>query len=44
MKSIAFLLNMLHYFYHGIQCAKTPNSVQVQVEAFEVGAYSNMSI
>ena len=34
MKSIAVLLNLLHYFYHDIQCAKTYNSVRG--EAFEV--------
>ena len=27
IKSISVLLNFLHYFYHGIQCAKTHNSV-----------------
>ena len=27
MKSISVLLNLLQYFYHGIQCAKTRNSV-----------------
>ena len=27
MKSIAFLINFLHYFYHGIQCDKTCNFV-----------------
>ena len=34
MKSIVDLLNLLHYFYHGIECAKTRNSVHA--EAFEV--------
>ena len=35
MKSVAVLLNLLHFFfYHGIQCAKTHNSVHG--EAFEV--------
>ena len=27
MKSIAVLLNLLHYFYHEIQCDKTCNFV-----------------
>ena len=34
MKSIAVLLNLLHYFYNGDQCDKTPNFVHG--EAFEV--------
>ena len=34
MKSIAVLLNLLHYFYHWIQCDKNRNFVHG--EAFEV--------
>ena len=34
MKSIADLLNLLQYFYHGIQCDKTRKFVHG--EAFEV--------
>ena len=34
MKSFTALLNLLHYFYHGIQCAKTRN--YVHGEAYEV--------
>ena len=34
MKSIAVLSNLLHYFYHQIQCDKTCNFVHG--EAFEV--------
>ena len=34
IKSVAVLLNLLHYFYHGIQCDKTPNLAHG--EAFEV--------
>ena len=31
MKSIAVLLNLWHYFYHGIQCDKTRNFVHDKV-------------
>ena len=34
MKSIAVLLNLLYFFYHGIQCDETFNFVHG--EAFEV--------
>ena len=34
MKLTGVLLNLLHHFYHGIQCDKTYNSVHD--EAFEV--------
>ena len=34
MKSIAILFDLLHYFYHGIQCGKTRNFVPGEV--FEV--------
>ena len=34
IKSIAILYNLLHYFYHTIQCDKTHNFVHS--EAFEV--------
>ena len=34
MKSITILFNLLHYFYHGIQCGKTRNFVHG--EALEV--------
>ena len=40
IKSITVLLTLLHYFYHGIQCDKTPDFVHgeafgVQHEIFE---------
>ena len=36
MKSIAVLLNLLHYFYHGIECDKIHNIVHSEALEFEV--------
>ena len=46
IKSIAVLLNLLHCFYHGIQCVKTCNSVHgekfgVHVCRFKVWSFKD---
>ena len=42
MKSIAVLLNLLHYFYRGIQCDKNRNFVHGEAFGVQHGIYQFM--